>query len=166
MKLKLFIFLLFTISVIVNCTAAKKFGVVKIEPQAIGDMPAEAENVVDYLIDIMNVTDSLNQHDPKQTVADNDTLHVWWNYNLPDSNIDSVTLPFNKGEFIVVPNTDELWDVDGDANIYWKDWTYLDPGLWQAFITARNANGTARSNRYDFIVEGGSKPVKVIIRGL
>lgn len=163
-----YIILTFLLFFMFSCT--EKEGTIKIMPpsilpQAAGDMPTEAENTIDYVLEVMNVTDSLHLHASKKIVGTGDTLHVWFNYKEPDLNLDSLALPYNESHSIIIINEDDLWDLDGDANYNYKDWIYLDAGEWQMFITARNEVGNKRSNRYDFTVVG-TAPVKVIIHGI
>lgn len=162
--------LYFIVVVLLLAACNKQFmGVVKVSPdvevQSIESMPTEAYNVDHYVYWVADVTpvDSAS-HVSKQTIGQADTLHIWFSYTGPDP-LPIGRLASSQEHSITIPNTGDLWDIDGDANLYWKDWVYLKPGKWQLTVTPFDANGnSAESGRYDFTVVGNGL-VKVIIHG-
>jgi len=114
------------------------------------NMPNGAVNVDEYKIRLLRTIDTTVT--PKATFTSlEDTLSLCFDYKLRGDELPDGDLPYDLQYEKIFFNTNDIWGPDSDAKL--KFWIRLEPGLWQATVTASNRAGSAVSGRYDFLVK-------------
>jgi len=142
-----FVLLLFLSICLISCEKDQN-PIIKGEAVQAG-MPSGAANVDEYKIRLLRTIDTTVT--PMVTFSkSDDTLSFCFDYKQQGDGLPEGDLPHDLLYEKTFKNTDDLWGPDNEAKL--KFWISLEPGLWQATVTASNRAGSTVSGRYDFLI--------------